>query len=176
MFHRRLPTRLSRLLPAALLAATGAALANPWTTIGSAGVVDEADTGLVEFVNGEARMRADAPIGAVLNLRYNVVSLAGFAGLNEVVWINRFRDNGAGARVRLTLRQYNLNGTTSTLATFDSNAWPANASYQTQRQCVGVDWDFINGPFYIEAELTKVAADGTPALGISILSNEACTP
>jgi hypothetical protein len=161
---------------ALLLAAAGTAQANPWTTVGSAGTVDEADTRLVDFMNGEARMLATAPAGSVLNIRYNVTSLEGFQGLNQVAWRARFRDNGNGARVRLFLRQYNATGPTSTLATFDSNSYAAQVGYQTQTACIGVDWDFEDGPFYIEAELTKSADGGMPALGLTTLTNANCTP
>jgi hypothetical protein len=59
-----------------------------------------------------------------------------------VAWLTRFRDSGNGARVRLFLRQYNTTGTTSTLATFDSNTFGASAAYQTQILCTAADWDF----------------------------------
>lgn len=155
---------------------TLAAHAAPWTSIGSAGVVDEADLGIFEFINGEAHVTGGAVAGSILNLRYNLVALEDFVGLNQVVWTVRFTDNGAGARVRLFLRQYNATGPTSTLATFDSNAYPSAVGYQTRNACIGVDWDFINGPFFIEAELSKSGATGTPRLGLTILNNESCTP
>ncbi|HEV8688989.1 MAG TPA: hypothetical protein VGQ91_01740 [Ideonella sp.] len=169
-------TTLHRATFALLLATSAGAMAAPWTTIGSVGVADEADTALVDFANGEARMRADAPAGSVLNLRYNIVALESFQGLNQVAWLARFRDNGAGARVRLYLRQYNKNGTTSTLETFDSNAYASAVGYQTQTKCTAVDWDFEDGPFYIEAELTKSNDGGMPALGLTTLTNANCTP
>src|SRR5262245_15028821 len=78
---------------------------HPWTSVGSAGVVDEDDTGIVEFVLGEARVPAAAPAGSVLDLRYNIVSLEGFAGPGFYVMRARFRDNGNAARVLLNLRQ-----------------------------------------------------------------------
>jgi len=167
---------LRRTLGAALVACSAAASAAPWTTIGSAGVVDDADAGLVDFANGEARMAAGAPAGSVLNLRYNIVALDSFQGVNQVAWLARFRDNGNGARVRLSLRQYNTNGTTSTIATFDSNTFAAAAGYQTQILCTAANWDFENGPFYIEAELTKSDGGGQPALGLIKLTNANCTP
>ena len=163
-------------LGAALVACSAAASAAPWTTTGSAGVVDEADVDLVDFSAGEARMVAGAPVGSVLNLRYNIVSLESFQGFNQVAWLTRFRDSGNGARVRLFLRQYNTTGTTSTLATFDSNAFGSSAAYQTQILCTAVDWDFEHGPFYIEAELTKLDEGGQPALGLVKLTNANCTP
>lgn len=153
-----------------------AAYAAPWTTIGSAGIVDEADLGIFDFINAEARVSAGAAAGSVLNLRYNIVQLEGFTGVNQVAWTVRFTDNGAGARVRLFLRQYRTNGILSTLATFDSNAYPAAVGYQTQTRCIGVTWNFLNGPYYIEAELTKSSSTGTPRLGLTMLNNVNCTP
>lgn len=161
---------------AALFAAATAATAAPWTTVGSAGVADEADAGLVDFANGEARLRADSANGSVLNLRYNIVALQGFTGLNQVSWLARFRDNGAASRVRLFLRQYHPNGTTTTIDTFDSNNYASAVGYQTRTRCTAVDWDFADGPYYIEAELTKSAEGGLPALGLMILTNSSCTP
>jgi len=160
----------------AIVTAATAASAAPWTSIGSAGVVDDADTGLVDFASGEARMRADAATGSVLNLRYNIVALEGFTGLNQVAWLARFRDNGAGSRLRLFLRQYHPNGTTSTIDTFDSNSYASAVGYQTRTRCTAVDWDFAGGPYYIEAELTRSADGGMPALGLMSLTNANCTP
>lgn len=160
----------------AIVTAATAASAAPWTSVGSAGVVDDADTGLVDFASGEARMRADAATGSVLNLRYNIVALEGFTGLNQVAWLARFRDNGAGSRLRLFLRQYHPNGTTSTIDTFDSNSYASAVGYQTRTRCTAVDWDFAGGPYYIEAELTRSADGGMPALGLMSLTNANCTP
>ena len=166
------------LLAMAALLAVGAAQAqsHPWTTVGSAGVVDEADTGLVDFMNGEARMRSNAAVGSVLNLRYNVVSLPGFSGPGQYVMRARFRDNGAGANVRLDLRRYQNNGLNSVQATFNSDDHGASASYQTQAECVLVDWDFATSAYYVEATLHKTNAAGTPALGMVQLVPGNCLP
>lgn len=156
------------LLAAAAILAAGAAQAQttPWTTAASAGVVDEADTGLVEFVAGEARMRNTAAAGSVLNLRYNVVALPGFSGPGQYVLRSRFRDNGAGANVRLELRSYQTNGLNSLQGSFDSNNFASAPGYQTQAECVLVDWDFNTSVYYIEATLQKTSAAGQPALGM----------
>lgn len=165
------------LVMAAVLAAGAAhAQSNPWTTVGSAGVVDEADTGIVDFINGEARMRSNAAVGSVLNLRYNVVSLPGFSGPGQYVMRTRFRDNGAGANVRLDLRRYQNNGLNSVQATFDSDDHGASASYQTQAECVLVDWDFSTAAYYVEASLHKVTSVGTPALAMIQLVPGNCVP
>jgi hypothetical protein len=160
-----------------LLGGTAGAQTHPWTTVGSTGVVDEADTGIVEFVLGEARVPAAAAAGSVLNLRYNVVSLEGFAGLGFWEMQVRFRDNGNAARVQLALRQYDAaNGFTSTHHSFDSNAYGSAVGYQMQSECFGVDWDFLEGPFYIEATLTKSGAGGLPAVGTIQLIPSNCVP
>jgi hypothetical protein len=166
------------LLAIAAVLAAGAAQAqsNPWTTVGSAGVVDDADTGIVDFVAGEARMRGDAAVGSMLNLRYNVVSLPGFSGPGQYLMRARFRDNGAGANVRLDLRRYANNGTNSVMATFNSDDYSASSNYQTQAECLLVDWDFSTSAYYIEATLHKGAAAGTPALGLIQLVPGNCVP
>lgn len=166
------------LLAVVAILAAGAAQAqsNPWTSVGSAGVVDEADTGIVDFVAGEARMRGNAAAGSVLNLRYNVVSLPGFSGPGQYVMRTRFRDNGAGANVRLDLRRYQNNGLNSLQATFDSDDHGASASYQTQAECVLVDWDFATSAYYVEATLSKSTAAGTPALALIQLVPGNCVP
>jgi len=145
---------------------TASAQAHPWTTVGSAGTVDDTDTGIVDFVNGEARVRAVAAAGSVLNLRYNVVSLTEMVGPGAYTMRVRFRDNGASARVQLNLRRYNQTGTTTQLAAFDSNTFPAAVGYQTRERCVNIDWDFDAGAHYVDATLTKSGATGTPALGV----------
>jgi hypothetical protein len=167
-----------QLLAAAALLAAGAAQAqsHPWTSPGSAGVVDEADTGLVDFVAGEARMRSGAAVGSMLNLRYNVVSLPGFSGPGQYVMRTRFRDNGTGANVRLDLRRYQTNGINSVMGTFNSDDHPASPSYQTEGECVLIDWDFNSAAYYIEATLHKSAASGTPAVGLIQLVPGNCVP
>jgi hypothetical protein len=159
-----------------LLAGTAAAQSATWTTTGSAGTVDEADLGIVNFANAEARLMPGAAAGSVLNVRYNVVSLAGFSGPGQYVMRVRFQDNGDAARVQLALRRHNLTGTTSTLANFDSNTFPAQVGYQNQQRCVGINWDFGAGPHYIEATLTKSAAGGQPGLAFIQLIPANCTP
>jgi len=161
---------------AVLAAGAAQAQSNPWTTVGSAGVVDEADTGIVDFVAGEARMRGTAVAGSMLNLRYNVVSLPGFSGPGQYVMRTRFRDNGTGANVRLDLRRYQNNGINSLQATVDSDDYASASGYQTQAKCVLVDWDFNTSAYYIEATLHKGTAAGTPALGLIQLVPGNCVP
>ena len=89
-----------------LLAGTANAQIHPWTTAGSTGVVDEADTGIVEFVLGEARVPAVAPADSVLHLRYNVVSLEGFDGIGSY----RTHDNGEPINASATIEGKTFSG------------------------------------------------------------------
>jgi hypothetical protein len=159
------------------LEGTASAQSHPWTTVGSAGVVDEDDAAIVEFVLGEARVPAVAPADSVLDLRYNVVSLEGFDGPGFWLMRVRFRDNGNAARVQLNLRQYNAGtGITSTLHSFDSDAYPPAVGYQTRAECFAINWDFAAGPYFIDASLTKSAAGGQPALGTIQIVPGNCEP
>jgi hypothetical protein len=165
------------LLAALAWAGTASAQVHPWTAAGSTGTVDDTDTGIVDFVNGEARMRAAAAAGSVLNLRYNVVSLQGLSGFGQHVLRVRFRDNGAASQVRLNLRRYNqATGILTQVVAFDSNAYPAAVGYQTRQICLVHNWDFDAGPYYIEAELIKSGGAGQPAVGTIQLVPANCIP
>lgn len=160
-----------RLLPraAAVLALLGGAWsahANVWSTVASAGTVDDNDLAIAELINGEARLRAAAPVGSLLNIRYNIVQLPGFDGPGSYTLRVRYRDNGAGGRVSMNLRRYNTTGTTTQVAAFDSNAFAPNVAYQVRERCINVDWDFNAGAYFLDVELAKTAAAGAPALAL----------
>lgn len=161
-------------IAAAALAAGAAHAQVSWTTVGSTGVVDDADIGMFDFVLGEARVKSTAVAGSQLNLRYNIVALPGFSGPGQYLMRVRFRDIGADANVRLDLRRVQSNGSSTLLSTFDSNSYPANASYQTQQKCVGVSWDFAGSAYYIDAALTKSGNTGAPALALIQLVPSNC--
>ena len=179
MNTRKTLARRAGLAAAVLVVCAGPATAqvHPWTAAGSTGVVDDTDTGIVDFINGEARVRAAAVAGSVLNLRYNVVSLQGLSGFGQYLLRVRFRDNGAAARVQLNLRRYNqATGLLSQVAAFDSNAYPAAVGYQTRQICLVHNWDFNAGPYYIEAALTKSGGTGQPAVGTIQIVPGNCIP
>lgn len=174
---RRLSARARGLLmPLVLLSSSSLALANPWTSPGSAGVVDESDTGIIEFINGEARIKAAAPAGSVAVLRYNVVSLGGMTGPGSAAFRVRFLDNGPGARTQVTLKRYRLGYAASPLDTIDSNAWTSQVGYQTQQHCIPVDWQFDDSVYYVEVTLTKSAADGQAGLAAIQILPGYCGP
>jgi hypothetical protein len=155
-------------------------LGDPWTTVGTAGTVDEADLHDVLFVKGIARIKPTAADSSTVVLRYNVTSTADLNddGVNVAMSV-RFRDNGGNARVRLYLRGYNINnGSTITLLSLDSNDYAAASYYQQQTvqdDCAGVHFDFDNYAYYVEAHLSRTNTTGHPALSIiQIRDNDIC--
>jgi hypothetical protein len=149
-----------------------------WTTVGSAGTVDESDLDKVDLLRGTVTMKpGDEPSRAVI--RYNVVAVDGlFAGGDGFFMGVRFRDNGDQAQVIARLIEYDFNtGAYRTLLTFDSNAQAAAPAYQTGSafDC-RPDWRFEFGrkAYFVEATLIRTGADGNPALGIVTIGPGLC--
>ncbi|WP_020409244.1 hypothetical protein [Hahella ganghwensis] len=157
-------------LASALTAGTAMA-ASPWTSVGSAGVVDEADLSEFYMSAGFAGILLSAPANATVTLRYNVTATADLenGGVNKRLSA-RFRDNGPGARVRLYLREYNfLTGVTNTLLTLDSDAVAPSGSFQTHTVsdgCYSTSFNFSRNAYYVEAILSRTTASGIPNLAI----------
>jgi hypothetical protein len=99
----------------------------PWSSVASAGTVDEADTGIVTFSGATAGVATSAAVPATLDIRYNLVAVDGLLQSGDGTFFEaRLRDNGANARVILRLRQINLaTGAVSTVLSIDSNTLPA---------------------------------------------------
>lgn len=164
-----------------------------WTTVGSAGTVDEADTGKLVFSGSvvafpeilpptsSAQAEANAQIvlptvTTTATIRYNVTAVDGlFMPGNHLGMTVRFRDDGDWARVQLRLYEQDIyTGATALLLTFDSNAFPASPNFQT----TGVgnpypfwSFDFSQKAYFIEATLTKTSSvisiiGGKPSLAI----------
>jgi len=139
-----------------------------WTTVGSAGTVDEADTSIVAFDLSTVTVKP-AVNRRVLNVRYNVVATDGLFGGDRIGMGLRYTDNGANAHVVVHLREVNLQtGATANKMSFDSDAFPQAAGAQTQfvnTACAsGSFFDFANNVYYLDVELTKTGAGGTPVL------------
>jgi hypothetical protein len=156
------------------------AMGDPWTTVGSYGVVDEDDVLDVSFVNGVASINSSAADATNVVLRYNITSTADLNddGVNKVMSV-RFRDNGAQSRVRLFLKGYHLStGSTRNIMRFDSNDYPAVSNYQMQTVgdgCSGGSLDFEQYAYYIEVHLSRTDATGRPALAIiQLRDNDIC--
>ena len=189
MFNRRLITRgrtgslLAGLTVAVmLLCHGGAAFAQDrcWTMGGSTGTVDEADLNLVTLTDNTAAI-SSAVTNATGDIRYNVVAVDGvFGGEQHMKALTvRFADNGEAARVIVHLRRVGIDsGVLTTLVTLDSNEYPAISQAQTQSKtfnCQGPEFDFENNIYYIEAQLIKTGASGTPLIrSIQICASAPC--
>ena len=156
---------LQLLLVIAVVVSSVSVAAAQWTTVASAGTVDETDLGLFETVGSQVRIRNSAALPATGVVRYNVVAVEGVVGGNGIVMNVRYRDNGADARALFVLREFNfIRGATTTLLTLDSKTRPSSAAFQAQgiSDC-GPGFDFSTSAYFVETTLTKTV-DGNPAL------------
>ena len=138
-----------------------------WTTVGSAGTVDEADTSIVTMTGGVAAVSGAAALPANLDIRYNVVAVEGLYD-DCIKMAVRFKDNGANARVIVRLKQYSLEtGITTTMLTLDSNNFGSDALYQLQSVATcNKSFNFGENAYFVEATLTKTLAGGAPGLAL----------
>jgi len=141
-----------------------------WTTPGSTGIVDEADLSTVLLGSPLARVNPAAPLPTTVDLRYDVVAVDGLFGGDQQRMTIRYRDEGAGAQVRVFLRQYTIGtGFTTTPLVFDSNAFPQLPGFQVRSvgtACFGgFTFDFVNNVYFVEVELIKTTTAGNPVLG-----------
>jgi hypothetical protein len=152
------------------------AQSKPWTSVGSAGTVDEADLSLVSFNQGIATVAAGAAVGSTVDIRYNVVAVDGIFGGEGIALTARFRDAGVAERVILRLKRYSFaTGTTTTILTLDSNVYPGTAAFQTRTvgTCT-VDFDFFNNGYFVDAQLIRTGAGGLPQLGLQKIGITVC--
>lgn len=171
------------LLAAIILAAlTSAASAQDrcWTTVGSAGTVDEADLGAVALSSNTAAV-SGAVTNATVDIRYNVVAVDGvFGGERRTKNLKvRFADNGAAAQVIVRLWRLNIStGVFAALAELNSDNYAPSIVAQEQSvsfNCDGPEFDFVNNIYYIEVLLIKTGAGGNPLIrAIQICGNGIC--
>lgn len=142
---------------------------DPYTLVASDGTIDEEDLGIYNVAGNILALKADAPVGSVLNVRYNVVSVDGLTNnLGCVLMIMRFRDNGSGARVIARLKRHKISdGTTQTVMTVDSNNQTHAAGFQLGNitNC-NLVFDFFNYSYFIDVELQKTSSTGNPGLAM----------
>lgn len=186
-----------------LLSSVAAFAATPdgdrlWTTVGSAGTLDEDSVGKVFFHHGRVQKGTPAPpvnpasrqpqtegesveVPDSAVIRYNVTAVDGLFGQNDIGMKVRFRDEGKGARVLAQLIEVDLEtGAEVTLLTFDSdNALVEATGYRTLEvfTCGGKaePFDFVNKAYYIEATLTTNTFPEGGMAGIEIIQLRATT-
>jgi hypothetical protein len=163
-----------------------------WTTVGSAGTLDEKSEGKVFFnhavvqkgdifVVGQAgrQPRAEGETVEVTDsavIRYNVTAVDGLFGGDALAMAIRFRAEGKGARVVAKLIEVDLaSGVEVTRMTFDSDASgvPALTGYHTwdvfDCKAGKEPFDFTRKAYYIDATLTTSAIVLESVAGIEII-------
>jgi hypothetical protein len=151
-----------------------------WTTVGSAGTIDEADTGKLVLSGATvafpeppnsnfpgAAFAIGLPMETVTaTVRYNVVATDATIEPGDFLSMRaRFRDDGNNAQVLLRLFEINFEtGATTLLLTLDSNAFMPQTDYQLQTVSARTNQkpDFVNNAYWIEATLVQKRPTITP--------------
>ncbi|HUP49085.1 MAG TPA: hypothetical protein VNA04_09890 [Thermoanaerobaculia bacterium] len=155
---------------------TAAAQFQPWTTVGSAGTLDENGLKLVTF-DGPTAVLTGFLRGGVI-IRYNVVAVDDLmAGRGTAIsMLVRYRATpdtiavrNADSQVIVKLIEVNLfTGVSTTKLTLDSDQFPASNAFQTQtvKTCPSFSvFDFHSNAYYIEALLGRSRPfSGNPAI------------
>jgi hypothetical protein len=166
---------LQVLLAIMTVIASVSAAAAQWTTVGSAGTVDEADVAEFETAASQVRIRSTAAVPATVVIRYNVVAIPESGGVGAGMTV-RYLDNADGARVFSVLKQVNITtGVTTNVFALDSNAFPADSAFQTRSvfDC-DLSLDFSINAYFIETTLTKSTPAASPRLQAIRLTTAAC--
>jgi hypothetical protein len=158
----------------------------PWTSIGAAGSVDEADAGKVVVYDTGSIALASSSRSATAVVRYNVVATPGLvpAALNDpdeptLDLRASIRDTGQTARVVVRLQQMDrASGAITTIAAIDSDTFESEASdAYVERGCLvriqGVSQtrlDCSRNVYFVDVRLMKTAASGNP--GVKFVSIE----
>jgi hypothetical protein len=158
-----------------------------WTTVGSAGTLDETSSDQVFFdravvqmgkpvlvgksvrpLQPEATSGADVPNTAVI--RYNVTAVDGLFGVSGARLAVRFLDEAATVTAQLVEVDV-ATGAKVTLLTFNSDNYPAQSGYHMYDVCGGfkAPFDFVRKAYYIEATLTTSSIIVGSAAGIEAI-------
>jgi hypothetical protein len=158
-----------------------------WTTVGSAGTLDETSEGKVFFnrgvvqkgntlvISGRSRIEGGVEETDSAVIRYNVTAVDGMAQGSLIAMQIRFLDHGASARVVAQLIEVDIDsGPEATLLTFDSNTVTPKDGYRSVEvvECSKSPFDFTRKAYYIEATLTTSTFVIPSAAGIEVIQIE----
>lgn len=163
----------------AFVAAPAEAQMRCWTSVGSAGSVDEADLDLVDLSTDTAAVRGSASQGTV-DIVYNVTAVPGvFSGECHAKTLSaRIADTGPESQVLLRLRRLNIaNGQTADLIQLDSDEFPTSSVAQKRdaSEELDSDFDFQRNVYHVVVELRKIGPAGNPLVrAIQICGRQIC--
>lgn len=130
-----------------------------WTTVGSAGTVDESSTD-VRFHLNHASLVSKAGEFSSGKIRYNVTAVDNLFSGGFPIMKFTYIDNGPSARVSARLIRTDLkNGAGKTILRFDSNDFPETNRRQQQEVTPACNaflpFDFENYAYFIEVSLVQ---------------------
>jgi hypothetical protein len=172
------PARLAVALTVATILGGNAPLAHgaePWTTVASAGTMDEETEGMLQFNQGWTSFDAAIETGPAI-LRYNVVAVDGLFGGDGTTLSVSYFSQSANDRVTVILWEQDLrNGARTERIRLDSQSYPTSLSrqFRTTSQCF-TSFDFENKAYYVEAWLRKPAGTVGPGLGAIKIGRNTC--
>jgi hypothetical protein len=154
--------------------------ADTWSTVGSAGTLDEDSTQVVQFDGPYVGFKAKCtPLGALtdlgkrqctyltgaIHIRYNIIAASSLSNFAVFSLTTRFRANTTG-RILMTLKAENLTtGVETDVITFDSSNFNGPADYQTQTTGPGCfPMNFDQNAYFLETSLTNTVTTTTPSL------------
>ena len=155
-----------------------------WTSVGSTGTVDDADTDKLRFTGPLVVTNAGAP-GTKAIVRYNVVAVDGlFANLTPTSWpalIVRYNTLNGRGHVVARLKEYIMSGPqqgqTNTLIIVDSDEFPQDVDFQTRSlgNCGNFGhFQFASGQiarsYFVEVEITSHTGAGGIGVGALAIS------
>lgn len=164
---------------AVALALPATALADSsWKSAGSTGTVDDGCISTVRLASDDARLApGTSPMSCTI--RYQVLdTFGGPPSVGSLFLAARFTDNGPLARVEVRLRSQRVtNGALATVATLNSDTFPASSvsQYRSATGCFVLN--FFTHTYWVEVNLTRYASptptvQGTPV--IRLVSTEYC--
>src|SRR5262249_35462504 len=134
--------------------------AKAWNSAGSAGVIDEDSVGKIAFQDFATRfISGQVGTGTV---RYNITATKGISAFCPATTsaVNiQFRTSdttGAHPQVKFDIHRTNiLTGGNDVIFSFNSNGFPASPSFQAASFTPGIDFDFRNYIYWIEATVFR---------------------
>jgi hypothetical protein len=147
-----------------------------WTTTGDSGATeDESNPAKPTYANFTAGLSDGSPAGSYV-LRYNITAIGNLTSIgaaNTRLKV-RFRDEGAGSRVTVSIMRSPITGGASVLGTvFDSDTFASDANFQTQEVLMpAITFDFTQYVYWLEVTMTKDATTNIPGFGLAQINQQ----
>lgn len=139
-----------------------------WTTVASAGTVNETNINDVNMSGGGVASLVNGSDPLTANIRFNVVATEGLFGVGYPRMRVRFTDNGTNAQVKVALYRISLDtGQIRKILELDSNDYAASGASQSQTTgvCDALEsFNFSNNAYYLETQLIRTGDGGFPKL------------